>query len=74
MYRDHTIGVVVPAYNEEGLIGEVIRSMPAFIDWICVVDDCSVDGTWNEVLAAAQADRDEVGSAADSTGTESTAD
>ena len=65
MYRDHTIGVVVPAYNEEGLIGEVIRSMPAFVDWICVVDDCSVDDTWDEVLAAAQADRDEFGSAAD---------
>ncbi len=65
MYRDHTIGVVVPAYNEEGLIGEVIRSMPAFVDWICVVDDCSVDETWDEVQAAARADRDEFGSAAD---------
>ena len=59
MYRDHTIGVVVPAYNEAGLIGEVIRSMPAFVDWICVIDDCSDDGTWDEILTAARSDRTE---------------
>ena len=35
------IGVVVPAYNEEKLIGRVIETMPDFVDRICVVDDCS---------------------------------
>jgi len=37
--------VVVPAYNEEKLIGRVIESMPDFVDKIIVVDDCSQDGT-----------------------------
>ena len=65
MYRDHTIGVVVPAYNEAGLIGDVIRSMPAFVDWICVVDDRSTDETWDEILAAARGDRNEFAADAD---------
>lgn len=45
MYRGKTIAVVVPAYNEEALIGRVIETMPAFVDWIIVVDDCSRDRT-----------------------------
>ena len=56
MYRDHTVGVVVPAYNEAGLIGDVITSMPSFVDWICVIDDCSTDETWDEIREAARAD------------------
>ena len=60
MYRDHTVGVVVPAYNEQGLIGEVIHSMPAFVDWIAVIDDCSTDGTWDEIRRAARADAAEM--------------
>jgi len=50
MYRDHTIAVVVPAYNEEALIGRVIESMPDFVDKIVVVDDCSQDATAATVL------------------------
>ncbi|MFP9191289.1 glycosyltransferase family 2 protein [Natrialbaceae archaeon A-CW1-1] len=53
MYRDHTVGVVVPAYNEEGFIGEVIREMPAYVDVMYVIDDCSTDGTWDEILETA---------------------
>ena len=45
MYRDHTIAVVVPAYNEEMLLGRVIETMPDYVDHIVVVDDCSRDGT-----------------------------
>ncbi|RQH01252.1 glycosyltransferase family 2 protein [Natrarchaeobius oligotrophus] len=56
MYRDHSIGVVVPAYDEAGFIGDVIRGMPAYVDSIFVVDDCSTDGTWDEILEAARAD------------------
>jgi glycosyltransferase involved in cell wall biosynthesis len=55
MYRKKTIGVVVPAYNEEKLIDRTIRSMPEFIDRIVVVDDASTDATPRilEQLAAA---------------------
>ncbi|WP_435102101.1 glycosyltransferase family 2 protein [Halarchaeum sp. P4] len=49
MYRDHTVGVVVPAYNEEGFVGDVIATMPAFVDRIYPVDDGSSDGTWAEI-------------------------
>ncbi len=54
MYKEHTVGVVVPAYNEEGHIGDVIRTMPAFVDRIYFVDDASTDNTWEEALSAAR--------------------
>ena len=49
MYRDHSIAVVVPAYNEETLIGTVIETMPDFVDTIIVVDDKSTDTTSEKV-------------------------
>jgi glycosyltransferase involved in cell wall biosynthesis len=45
VYKDLTVAVVVRAYDEERLIGGVIRSMPALVDHILVVDDASRDGT-----------------------------
>ena len=53
MYRGKTVGVVVPAYNEQGLVGEVIDTMPAFVDRVYAVEDRSTDGTWEEILAHA---------------------
>jgi glycosyltransferase involved in cell wall biosynthesis len=49
MLEGKRIGVVVPAYNEEKLIGRVIETMPGFVDRIYVVDDCSDDGTCERV-------------------------
>lgn len=49
MYKGKRVGVVVPAYNEEKLIGRVIETMPDFVDRVYVVDDCSTDGTCEEV-------------------------
>jgi glycosyltransferase involved in cell wall biosynthesis len=45
MYRDKTIAVIVPAHNEEKLIGKVLKTMPAFVDHIVVIDDASSDRT-----------------------------
>jgi len=45
MYKDKTVCVVVPAYNEEKLITRVIDTMPDFVDKIVVVDDKSSDRT-----------------------------
>lgn len=58
MYREHTIGVVVPAYNEEGFIGSVITDMPAYVDRIYVIDDQSTDGTWDEIVSVARKETD----------------
>ncbi len=49
MYKDKKVGVVVPAYNEEKLISEVIKTIPDFVDKIIVVDDVSKDRTVEKV-------------------------
>ena len=56
MYRDKTIAVIVPAYNEEKLIGRVLKTIPPFIDHIVVVDDASLDQTGEVVKAQQQED------------------
>jgi glycosyltransferase involved in cell wall biosynthesis len=40
-----SVAVVLPAYNEADHIGEVIATMPEWVDRIYVVDDCSTDRT-----------------------------
>ncbi|HUL20681.1 MAG TPA: glycosyltransferase family 2 protein [Thermodesulfobacteriota bacterium] len=45
MYRDKVVAVIVPAYNEEKLIGKVLQTVPNFVDRIVVVDDASSDRT-----------------------------
>lgn len=45
MFLGKKIGVVVPAYNEGKLIGQVIETLPDWVDVVIVVDDCSRDQT-----------------------------
>jgi glycosyltransferase involved in cell wall biosynthesis len=45
------VAVVIPAYNEEQLIGATVQGVPAFVDRIYVVDDRSRDGTADAVRA-----------------------
>ena len=45
MYHSKTVGVVVPACNEEVLICRVIQTMPDYVDRVYIVDDCSTDNT-----------------------------
>ena len=53
MFGGRRVIVVVPAYNEEKLIGQVLQTIPEFVDRIIVVDDASTDGT-ARVLGEAQ--------------------
>lgn len=45
MYKSKKVSVVIPAYNEQQLISKAIKSVPAFVDHIIVVDDSSTDKT-----------------------------
>lgn len=60
MYEEHTIGVVVPAYNESGFVGDVIETLPPFVDRVYAIDDCSTDDTWAEIKEAAAQINDSV--------------
>lgn len=53
MYKGQTVAVVVAAYCEEGFVGDVMRTIPAFVDRIYAVDDASSDDTWAEIRQAA---------------------
>lgn len=53
MYKGKRIAVVIPAYNEEQFVGEVIETVPSFVDRIYPVDDCSTDHTWRQINEAA---------------------
>ena len=53
MYKDFRVGLVIPAYNEELLIGKTITTLPDFVDRIVVVDDGSTDATSEKVRTLA---------------------
>lgn len=40
-----TIAVVIPAFNEAPHITQVVRTLPAFVDRVIIVDDASTDDT-----------------------------
>jgi glycosyltransferase involved in cell wall biosynthesis len=45
VYEGKTVAVIVPAYNEEALVGSTVSGIPGFVDRVFVVDDGSTDAT-----------------------------
>lgn len=45
MYRERTIAVVIPAFNEARAIARAVQTVPDFVDHVIVVDDASQDHT-----------------------------
>lgn len=56
LYKDKRISVVIPAYNEERLIGKTLCGIPEFVDDIIVVDDQSKDNTSSIINEFAEKD------------------
>jgi glycosyltransferase involved in cell wall biosynthesis len=57
MYRELSVAVVMPAFNEERAIGPAVASVPGFVDRVIVVDDASRDATAEVAARADRADR-----------------
>lgn len=56
MYQEKRVALVIPARNEERLIGPTLAAVPPLVDRVYVVDDGSQDHTAEAVRAAASAD------------------
>lgn len=52
MYKGLSVGVVIPAFNEERFISQTIQSVPSLVDLISVIDDASSDHTSDQVKAS----------------------
>lgn len=53
---EQCLSVVMPVYNEAATIAEVVRVVLAQrpVQELVIVDDCSTDGTWNQLQPLAQ--------------------
>jgi glycosyltransferase involved in cell wall biosynthesis len=43
MYKNNSISIIIPCYNEEMAIKSVLHEIPSYIDEVIVVDNNSAD-------------------------------
>ena len=55
MLAGRSVAIVVPAFDEERLIGTTLAGMPEFVDHVFVIDDASRDATGERARAAGDA-------------------
>lgn len=53
MYKKKLIAVIVPAFNEERFVKNVVETLPSFVDFVIAIDDGSTDRTFVELLSVA---------------------
>jgi glycosyltransferase involved in cell wall biosynthesis len=56
MLEGKTVGVVIPAYNEELLLPATLAGIPSYVDRVYVIDDASRDATVGKAHTAASKD------------------
>jgi glycosyltransferase involved in cell wall biosynthesis len=49
LFSLYKIAVVIPAYNEEVLVGETLKGVPKYVYRIYAIDDGSKDHTWDVI-------------------------
>ena len=57
MFGEKKISLVIPAHNEERLIGPTLEGVPETIDRVYVIDDASQDSTCEVVQRHAERDQ-----------------
>ena len=55
-YKGNRVAVLIAAYNEGTQIGQVLKTVPEFVDHIVVVDDASTDNTSDEIARCMEVD------------------
>lgn len=55
-YKGNRVAVLIAAYNEGTQIGQVLKTVPEFVDHVVVVDDASTDNTSEEIARCMEVD------------------
>jgi glycosyltransferase involved in cell wall biosynthesis len=59
MYNNEKVNVIMPVYNEEKTLSEIISRVLAqdFVDSLIIIDDCSKDGSMEKIKEAASSNK-----------------
>ena len=56
-FKDKSVAVLIPAYNEATQIESVVKSLPSYVDHVVIVNDASTDNTADVVHAIGELDQ-----------------